>query len=243
VLSLHAVVQSISRLTDNTQLLIIAVPDTEISTVDQQISRELPAIDLKACVHTSGALPASILQRIAQRGILTGSLHPLQSFTLHQPASLEGVYFALEGSDELQKLLETLVSALGGIPIRIPEDGKPLYHASAVFASNFIPPLLRAAVELLAELGISERQARQMLGPLMQQTVDHCIKSGEEKALTGPVARGDQVTVEKHLREINNVNPTLLPLYRILSLKALELAAERGLDDRKMEAMIRVLEG
>jgi predicted short-subunit dehydrogenase-like oxidoreductase (DUF2520 family) len=240
-LSLQEFAPAISNLTDKTGLLIIAVPDSRLTVVDKQIANELPPLDLKGCVHTSGAISGSILQNVRRRRILTGSLHPLQSFTIHSSPSLDGVFFAIEGSGLLQELLEEIVLKIGGIPIKIPEDGKPLYHAAAVFASNFIPVMLRAAVEILTELGIPVDEARGMLAPLMMQTLHNCIESGETNALTGPVSRGDEVTIEKHLHDIGRVTPTLLPIYRMLSLKALELAAEKGLDDRKMAELIKVL--
>lgn len=228
----------------DTHLLIIAVPDTQIAIVDRSIAKIIPKIHLQACVHTSGALPGSVLTNVSTCGVAIGSLHPLQTFPSKQKSpSLEGVYFAVEGDPAALELLQVLTVQLKGISVLIPSERKALYHASAVFASNFLPAILRVSVELLNELGISPSRGRKMLAPLMENSLENCLRASETEALTGPIARGDAPTVAMHLEAIRSISPSATAIYRMLSLKTLEIAVERGLDESSFESIRRILTG
>ena len=237
-LALERCVASFQQIGKETQLLIVAVPDSLISDVDHSIAKILPQTTLLACAHTSGALPGSVLQETAAVGIPVGSLHPLQTFpSKGKSPSLRGIYFAVEGDPPALELLDDLVVKLGGMPIHVPSDGKAVYHAAAAFASNFLPGILRSSLDLLDSIGIPPAQGRKMLAPLMRQSLENCLQLGEVEALTGPVARGDAVTVQRHLEAIGEVSPAVASLYRILSLKTLELADEKGLSDEQFTAV------
>jgi predicted short-subunit dehydrogenase-like oxidoreductase (DUF2520 family) len=227
----------------DTQVLIIAVPDSQLKSVDRSLVRIIPDSELQLCAHTSGALPGSILELTSGLGISVGSIHPLQTFpSADQSPDLEGAYFAIEGHVDAVILLEALVVRIGGIPMKLPEARKALYHAAAVFSSNFLPVLQRTALDLLFAVDIPPTQGRKMLEPLMRQSLENCLQRGEAEALTGPVARGDAITIEKHRKAIKNISPAAESLYRILSLMALELAVEKGLDDVSLEKVHMVLD-
>jgi len=226
----------------DTDLLIVAVPDGQIAAVDRAVARRLPELALAACLHTSGALPGSEFQRLAQAGVAVGSLHPLQTFPARGPSpALQGTYFALEGDSALVASLRAVVERLGGIPVEIRSEGKAAYHAAAVFASNFLPVLLRLALELLTEAGVAREQGSAMLAPLMRRSLENVLTLGETAALTGPVARGDAATVQRHREALNRSSPAGEALYRMLSLKALELALEQGLDSARADLVQEVL--
>jgi predicted short-subunit dehydrogenase-like oxidoreductase (DUF2520 family) len=225
-------------------LLFIAVPDDEILSVDQSLAKHLSQLDLIGAVHTSGALPGAELQRLSAAGVPVGSLHPLQTFPQSgQSPTLKGIYFAFEGDVSLRPILIELVKMLGGIPVNLPSEGKSLYHASAVFASNFIPILLREARQLLTAAEIPDEMVRPMLAPLMRTTLENCLQSGEVKALTGPVARGDAATIRRHLQVLQEISPGTQALYRMLSLRALELAVEKGLANEAIDQIHKELAG
>ncbi len=232
---------SISAIGSATKLLIVAVQDSDLLEVDRLIADSSAKLNLQACVHTSGALPGSILQDVKRNGIEVGSFHPLQTFTVDMSPSLKGVYFAIQGSEAVLGILDRLVNKLGGIPVVCPEEDKVIYHAGAVFASNFIPVLLRASVDLFGDAGISPDTARKMISPLVKESLRNCLRKNEAKALTGPVARGDASTVSKHLDALVKQNPSLQAIYRMLSLKALELAAEEGLAEEKIDTVYKIL--
>ncbi|MCX6640012.1 MAG: DUF2520 domain-containing protein [bacterium] len=223
--------------------LIISVPDDQLQQVDRSVARIAHRIQLSLCVHTAGALSGVVLEKIAACGIPVGSLHPLQTFTKNSGAVLlDGVYFAIEADPPGAAELGNLVKKLGGIPVLLEPGAKVYYHAAAVFASNFLPILLRSAVELTGAAGITEKQARKMLEPLMRKSLENCFQLGEASALTGPVVRGDLKTINLHLAALDRFNPHLADLYRKLSLSALELAQEKGLDDETAKAIYDLFE-
>ncbi len=232
----------ISLIQNDTKVLIMAVPDSRIESADADLSKILPGKKLACCVHTSGAASGSVLKHAASFGIPVGSMHPLQTFpTSGVSPSLKGVYFVVEGDETARKMLEELINKIGGFPLEIASDKKALYHAAAVFASNFFPVLLRESRELLAATGISLEKSLQMLKPIMRQSLENCLAHGEAAALTGPIARGDVLTVQQHLSALDRIYPVTSAIYRILSLKILELAMEKGLDPQRAADLQRAL--
>ena len=232
----------VNSLRAETEILLICVPDDQISAVDRNLHRLLPQMRLRVCAHTSGALPASVLKSVADLNIPVASMHPLQTFPRGgATVSLKDIYFALEGDAAATGILEKMVADIGGKSFNILSEQKPLYHAAAVFVSNFIPALLRSGAELVASSGISEEEYLKMATPLIRQSLENSLDVGPSAALTGPVARGDTRTVESHLRALRAESPAALALYRMLSLKALELAVERGLPEEQFENLRRLL--
>lgn len=233
---------SLQDLGPDTAVLIIAVPDSQIQSVDRALSKVTQKSQLKLCAHTSGALPGSVLETVRAFGTPVGSIHPLQTFPSRaRSPDLKGTCFTVEGDDRAVVLLEEIIDRVGGIPVKLSEDGKVLYHAAAVFSSNFWPVLQRKALELLSTVDIPPHLGRKLLAPLMRQSLENCLRLGEVEAITGPVVRGDAIIVERHLNAVHDVNPLTESLYRILSLMALELAAEKGLDREKLKSVQEAL--
>jgi predicted short-subunit dehydrogenase-like oxidoreductase (DUF2520 family) len=217
---------------DDTQLLIICVPDDQIGAVDQNLRRILPSLKLLAGAHTSGALEAKILSHLAEANVPVASLHPLQTFVREDnPVSLRGVYFALEGDPAALQIFEKVIANIGAFSVHISSADKALYHSAAVFASNFLPVILHLAAQLAHSCGISQKEYLKMITPLCRQSLEQGLKRGPARALTGPVARGDVESVQRHLHALKAESPAALAIYRMLSLKALELAIENGLDE------------
>ncbi|TKJ38569.1 hypothetical protein CEE37_12460 [candidate division LCP-89 bacterium B3_LCP] len=234
---------SLQKIGEETQVALIAVPDAEIANIDRSINKSPSSSSFHYCIHTSGALPASILENSSGNGIAVGSMHPLQTFTsVDKSPSLKGAYFAIEGDSKAVELMEEVILQMGGIPVKLPPEGKSQYHAAAVFASNFIPVLLREALLLLSSLDVPPTLGRKMLRPLMETSLNNCLNSGEIQALTGPVVRGDAETVKCHLEVLSETDPSTEPLYRILTIKALELAIEKGLEKEKVDSILNVLD-
>ena len=103
-----------------------------------------------------------------------------------------------------------------------------LYHASAVVASNYLVTLLDLSLSLIKLAGMTGEDALRGLKPLIEGTISNVEKMGVQNALTGPIARGDILTIEKHLSEIESKAPRLLSLYRTLGLYTVEIAKEKG---------------
>lgn len=226
------------------EILIIAIPDDQLPDLDRTLARKSANFRINACVHTAGALSGSIMTQLRGKGVSVGSMHPLQTFPNHGPSpSLQGVYFTLEGDESLIISLMAFVQKLGGIPVVIPADKKAAYHAAAVFASNFLPVLLRESLDLLSQAGIQEATGRKMIAPLMRQSLENCLIRGWAKAVTGPIVRGDADTVKLHLEALREWSADAYVIYRILSLKVLETAVEKGLSLTDTDRIQKLLTG
>jgi predicted short-subunit dehydrogenase-like oxidoreductase (DUF2520 family) len=127
--------------------------------------------------------------------------------------------------------------AIGGVPLRIPDGAKALYHASLVIASNYTVVLYALAERLLGQLGADREMAEAALLPLMRASLDNIAAHGIPAALSGPLVRGDAGTVGANLAALAN-DPEVQALYRALALAALPLAAARGVDTEALRATI-----
>ena len=155
--------------------------------------------------HVSGATSLSALDPHERRF----SVHPLQTFTKARGAEqLDGAWGAVTGETEEARAAGTwLAETLGLRPFLLADDARPLYHAGAAIASNYLVTLQRAAASLF-EAAAAPPEA---LEPLMRRTIENGFE------LTGPIARGDWSTVEAHLKAIRSHAPELEPLYRALA--------------------------
>jgi len=188
---------------DDPDVVLLCVPDTAI----QDAARDL--VPGRAWVgHVSGATPLAAVEPHERRF----SLHPLQSFDRSgDPAQLDGAWAAATGeTEEALAVARELAEILGLRPFELADEDRTLYHAGAVFASNYLVTLQRAAVRLGVPAG--------GLVPLMQGTIEHGFE------LTGPIARGDWATVEAHKEAIRAKQPELEQLYETLAEATVLLA-------------------
>jgi len=216
-------------------ILFLAVPDGAVAAMAARIGAMRPPPEL-AVVHLSGALGLDVLN--AARAGATGSFHPLQSFPFPRPPeSFRGITVAVDASaPPLRRRLESLARSLGAKPKRVTDEQRAVYHAAAVFASNFVDVVVGEGVALLGEIGWSEDEATKALLPLVEGVVANIRKQGVEKALTGPIRRGDAGTVERHVGALKDPG-----LYRMLGLVALRIARDAGLDPAAAEQTRRAL--
>ncbi len=223
-----------------TTVLLLAVPDTALAEVTHDIAATGPAPPGCSAFHLSGALSTEVLGPLHARGYATGSLHPLQSIA--DPWSggqrLIGSAFALAGEPSAVAAARRLVLALGGRTLVIPPIFRPLYHAAATSASNYIVALVAFGVRLLSAAGIAEGDALAALLPLMRGTLDNLEQLGLAAALTGPIARGDVDTVRLHLAGLSAEDR---PLYCALGRETLRLARGLGLDPRRADELDALL--
>jgi len=211
---------------DGSDLVVLAVPDDAIASVSESIAWN-PG---RAVVHCNGAASCGLLQNAAVAGAEIGVFHPLQSFANPEQATdrLRGCAFRIEASGErLRNWLEEMALALGGHPLTFTAD-PTLYHVSAVLASNYLVTLLDLASTLWPKLGVTREEGLQALLPLVRGTVENVAQIGIPAALTGPIARGDVGTVTHHLAALREVAPLILPVYKQLGLRAVEVALAKG---------------
>ena len=180
-------------------LVLLAVPDAAIAEVAQRV----PVGPWLA--HVSGATSLAALDPHTRRF----SVHPLQTLTRERgPEQLDGAWAAVTAEgDEAREAARWLAATLGLRPFDLADADKPLYHAGAAMASNFLVTLHAAAARLLEE----SHAPPEALVPLMTRTIENGF------VLTGPIARGDWSTVDAHLRALEERAPDLVPLYRALA--------------------------
>lgn len=178
--------------------------------------------------HLSGARPAGILR--PHRPV--GAIHPLRSFADPERAvrQFRGTFCALDGDETAVTVLERLVADVGGRSGRIRSEGKDLYHAGAVFASNYVVTLFAEAKALLEKAGLSGAAAEEALAGLLQGTASNISASGVPAALTGPVDRGDTGTVRRHLEALAGSDAEVAVLYRLLGARTCRVAEAKGAD-------------
>ena len=224
-----------------TTILILAVPDSALAEVAYDLSRPGEAPPGCVALHLAGALTTEALAPLHSVGYPVGSLHPLQAIAdpWHSGDRLIGAAYALAGEPAAITAARRLVNALEGIPLVIPPQMRPLYHASAVVASNYLIGLLAFSVRLMMETGVSESDAIEALIPLMRGTLENLDHLGVAHALTGPIARGDADTVRLHLTRLSEPDRKL---YCGLGLELLRVARAAGLDPDKANDLEALLE-
>jgi predicted short-subunit dehydrogenase-like oxidoreductase (DUF2520 family) len=184
---------------EDADLVLLCVPDTAI----YDVARELPTGPWVA--HVSGATPLRALDPHSRRF----SMHPLQTFThARGPEQLDGAFAAVTGETaDARERGFWLARTLGLEPFELADDARPLYHAGAAIAANYLVTLHRVASDLFRAAGAPPDS----LVPLMRRTIENDFE------LTGPIERGDWDTVEAHRRAIRNAAPELEPLYDVLA--------------------------
>ncbi len=212
-------------------IVFITTPDTMIEPVCENIAKNNGFNKNSVVFHLSGALSSKILKSAKQNGAYIGSIHPLQAFAPYeqgQESPFKGINISLEGDDKAIELGKEIVNALRANSFTIPTDAKTLYHASAVVASNYLVTLEYFALELLKKADQPEEKAYDILEPLILGTLKNIKARGCINALTGPVARGDDEIVSRHLKDIDKKMPQFSKLYRMLGKYTLDIAEKRG---------------
>lgn len=215
-----------------TTALVLAVPDDALAEAVHEIAAVAPAPPGCAAFHLAGALSTDVLGPLHAAGYAIGSLHPLQSVADAWSGGdrLLGSGFAAAGEPAAIATARRLVNALGGKIFIVPPKLRPLYHAAAVTASNYLVTLAATAARLLEQAGVDDVDAMCVLLPLMRGTLDNLSDLGVSAALTGPVVRGDIDTVRLHLARLSADERTL---YCTLGLATLQLARATGLDETR----------
>lgn len=225
-------------------LVFITTPDAAIAPVAAGIQWRPE----QGTVHCCGAASVELLTAPSNAGASVGAMHPYQTFAgLTDPANaaarLSGVTFAISATGWLTDYLPTLTERLNGHAITIPDEMRPLYHASAILACGSVTTLLDAAISLWTELGLDPETAQQAIIPLTQATIDANAAAGPANAATGPAVRGDAATIAAHLTALSEHAPQLVPLYRELTLSTLPLASRKGADAAELERLRQVAAG
>jgi predicted short-subunit dehydrogenase-like oxidoreductase (DUF2520 family) len=211
---------------DEADLIFLTVPDDAI--VD--VAESLHLYSGQALVHTSGALPASVLAPAMAAGTSKASFHPLVAFAdlEHALEALPGATVALDGDESLLPVLADMAESVGARPVRLPEGGKAAYHAAAMMAAGGLVGLLDGIVAVARLAGLDEKTALAVYLPLARQALANSERLGVDAALTGPFVRGDVGTVRGHLAVLRESVPDALNLYVAVARRELDIARRRG---------------
>jgi predicted short-subunit dehydrogenase-like oxidoreductase (DUF2520 family) len=192
--------------------VLLCVPDGAIAEAAAHVA---PGRLVGHCSGATGLAPLAPHEAF--------SLHPLMTVTA-EGADFTGAGAAIAGSTRRAVELATdLAHAMKMVPVEIAEPDRPAYHAAASIASNFLITIEAAAERIAATVGLE----RDQLVPLVRATVENWARLGPERALTGPVARGDETTVARQRDAVAEAAPELIDLFDALVVATRALAAER----------------
>jgi predicted short-subunit dehydrogenase-like oxidoreductase (DUF2520 family) len=224
-------------------LVLLTVPDDALGGLVEGLATTGCVRPGQLLVHASGRYGVAVLEPATRAGALPLALHPVMTFTgtSLDLGRLSGCPFGVTAPVPLYAVADALVLEMGGEPVAIPEEARPLYHAALAHGSNHLVTLVGQTLDLLRAAGVDEPQ--RLVGPLLAATLDNVLRAGDA-ALTGPVSRGDAGTVADHVRVVGTVSDEVLATYRALS----RATADRALADGRLrpadaEALLDALSG
>ncbi len=211
------------------ELVLVGVPDDEIPAIVEQVADAGGFRPGQWVAHLSGASGLGVLSPGRAAGARPLALHPLQTFPDVEGAleRLPGCAMAVTAEDaEGYALAERIAGDLKARPFRLDDGMRPLYHAAAVFASNYLIVTSAIAEDLFRRAGVPD-PVEAML-PLQRASLDNVERLGPGEALTGPAVRGDATTIDRNLAALRTARPDVVPAYVELCRAALELASSSG---------------
>ncbi|MFO7929682.1 MAG: DUF2520 domain-containing protein [Candidatus Humimicrobiaceae bacterium] len=239
--------KDINGLLKQSNCILITTPDDLIEDVCGNIFTNSLKQEGTFVIHFSGSKSLDVLSAAKQKGADTGCLHPIKSFASIKEAisTLKGTVFGITySSQEMKEVLAYLVDFFGGSFIEVENNKKPLYHASACVASNYLVTLLNFAVEVNKKIGIKPEDSVKALMGLIEGTIDNIKKMGTKKSLTGPIARGDVGTIEEHLKNFNQYFDKGANTYKFMGKETANIAYQNGwIDKETFEKLKKILEG
>lgn len=220
------------------EVIFLTVPDRKIAPLAKELANTAQVAG-KTFLHCSGSLTLEPLQDLRKVGAYCGSLHPLQSFAGGK-TNLQNVYMAVDGDEKALEQANSIINILGGKSFYVPESERAAYHAAACFCSNYLVTIERIAKKLMSRWTNDEEAAWQALLPLFKGTVANLQNTQKPSAvLTGPIARGDAATIQKHLQALP---PDYLPLYCSLGLETVHIAkANETIDAKTAQQLQEIL--
>lgn len=227
------------EITELGDIVFITTPDAEIETVAGTISKSGLDVTGKLILHCSGTVDLSPFKDFETKGAMIGCFHPLQAIT-EQTNDFEGITFDVMGNAGVIDQLKHLATEMGARVMEVSAHQKEMLHVAAVVASNFQVTLAHMASKIAGSSGLNHTEVQQALVPLMKSVIGNLSKLPPNEALTGPIARGDVSTIEKHL-ELLKDQPGLLDLYSRLGSKTVDMLGEEQLSQAQKHTLLDLL--
>jgi predicted short-subunit dehydrogenase-like oxidoreductase (DUF2520 family) len=218
--------ESLQEAAAASDVVFVTTPDDAIrSTVESVTWRSG-----QAAVHTSGVLTLDVLETATAAGAKPGAFHPMQLFSSPEMGvqSIPGTTFGIDGDEEMTGYLREMALAIGGRPIVVKPEDKPLYHLSGVMMGGLLSSLGATAAQLWESFGFDRAQGVQALAPMMRGVANNLDALGVPGGVAGPYTRGDVGTVRMHLETLSARAPDVLPVYCEMAMAAIPLALEKG---------------
>lgn len=224
-------------------LVLLTVPDDALVPLIEGLVATEVKLEGRLLAHASGRYGTAVLEPATRRGALPLALHPVMTFT-GRPEDvnrLTAISFGVTAPEPLLPVAQALVVEMGGEPVTIAEENRPLYHAALAGGANHLVTLVAEAAELLGAAGVEDPS--RMLGPLLGAALDNGLRLGIS-GLTGPVVRGDAGTVAEHLAELGKVSPEARAAYVAMARLTADRALAAGLlTPEAAERLLGVLGG
>ncbi|MBE9374137.1 DUF2520 domain-containing protein [Saccharopolyspora sp. HNM0983] len=219
------------QVAEQADLVLLAVPDDALAGLVRGLTATGSLRAGQIVVHTSGAHGVDVLEAAASAGVLMLAMHPAMTFTgrdedVQRLADACMTVTATPGDDAGWSVGEALALELGMEPVRVDEEARPLYHAALTHGANHVITLVNESSEMLRAAGVDVPD--RVLAPLLSASLDNSLRLGD-RAITGPVVRGDAGTVRAHLAAIAASGPAALAGYRELARRTAERAERSGL--------------
>ena len=228
------------------ELVILAVNEDSISPLCKELSETKSFQKGATVIHCSGSLTSDELESARELcDCEVASFHPLQSF-----ASIENVlkrvektWVFFEGSPKGVEIGSQFFTKIGIKSQKISKNHKMMYHISASILSNFLVTLVDAGLEISGQAGLDKQLAWDAMSNLIENTLDNISKGGTQRALTGPIQRGDIATVRAHFEEICKKKPEFIDFYKVLGKYTVKLALKTsGIDNNKADEFLTLLD-
>ncbi|MBN2361294.1 MAG: DUF2520 domain-containing protein [Deltaproteobacteria bacterium] len=226
---------------DGVQLALLAVSDEVVADLTRALTEAGALANVRVVAHLGGALGVEVLAPARELGCAVGSLHPLRSL-VGASSGLEGCWCALDGDPLAVNELRHLAKLIGCRTVKVGADARALYHAGAALAANDVVALLAAAAEALQAAGLHDGDALGAAVDLARSAIDNVARLGTAAALTGPAARGDAVTISRHLAALAGLRPDLADIHRELSRQLVALSRQQGTPPDRLQHLLDVLD-
>jgi len=230
---------------EEADLIMISAPDDAIPACCEQLCRSGVLRSGTIVFHCSGSLPSAVLAPARRHNAWIASAHPVKSFVEPHVAvqTFAGTFCALEGDPQACEVLRDALQRCGAVPFSLAPQSKTIYHAATVFVCNYLAALMEVGLRCFEKAGVPRETAVKVAEPLVRETVDNLFKLGPIRALTGPIARGDESVVARQIEALGEWDAHIRGLYKALGQVALELSVAQGHADPESLAAIQALLG
>ncbi|KAF3999115.1 Rossmann-like and DUF2520 domain-containing protein [Glaciimonas immobilis] len=213
----------------NADIYLLAVSDDQIIACCTALAATGKLSARSIVFHCSGALSSLALSSASAQGASVASIHPIRSFADPQAVAgdFAGTYCGSEGDAAALAMLIPAFDTIGAHCVTIARENKTVYHAAAVFASNYLVTLIDVARQAYMEAGLPAEIALRLIEPLLSESAANAFRLGPATALTGPIARGDMETVKRQYDAVQSWNPDVATLYHAFEGLTLKLAQQK----------------